>query len=76
MRAAKKALGFSVVHFFVAVAVAYALTGQWAVSLGVALIEPAINAILIFIHARWEEGHLTWGREGQGGDDVHMLAHA
>lgn len=58
MRAAKKALGFSVVHFLVGISVAFALTGQWAVALGVALIEPAINAVIIFFHARWEEGRM------------------
>ena len=47
MRALKKALGFSVVHFFVGITVAFALTGQWAVALGVALVEPAINAVII-----------------------------
>ena len=56
MRALKKALGFSVVHFFVGITVAFALTGQWAVALGVALVEPAINAVIIYFHARWEEG--------------------
>jgi uncharacterized membrane protein len=55
MRAAKKALSFSIVHFAVGLAVAYALTGQFGVSLGVALVEPAINAVILFFHARWEE---------------------
>lgn len=63
MRALKKALGFSVVHFFVGITVAFALTGQWAVALGVALVEPAINAVIIYFHARWEEG--AGSRSGQ-----------
>lgn len=54
-RALKKALGFSVVHFMVGLAVAFALTGQVAVALSVALVEPAINAVILFFHARWEE---------------------
>jgi len=56
MRALNKALGFSVVHFLVGITVAFALTGQWMVALGVALVEPAINAVIIYFHARWEEG--------------------
>jgi len=56
MRALKKALAFSAVHFVVGLSVAYALTGQAAVALGVALVEPAINAVILFFHARWEEG--------------------
>ncbi|HEY4344139.1 MAG TPA: DUF2061 domain-containing protein [Parvibaculum sp.] len=55
MRAFKKAVAFSVVHFIVGLAVAYALTGQAAVALGVALVEPSINAVILFFHARWEE---------------------
>lgn len=73
MRALKKAVGFSVVHFAVGLAVAYALTGHLAVALSVALIEPSINAVLIFAYARWEE-------RAQGGDSVGhglpMTSHA
>lgn len=59
MRALKKALAFSLVHFVVGLSVAYALTGQAAVALGVALVEPAINAVILFFHGRWEDhgGH-------------------
>jgi uncharacterized membrane protein len=73
MRALKKAVGFSLVHFAVGLAVAYALTGQMAVALSVALVEPSINAVLLFAHARWEE-------RSKGGDSVgpgfHMASHA
>lgn len=73
MRALKKAVGFSIVHFAVGLAVAYALTGHMAVALGVALIEPSINAVLLFTYARWEE-------RAQGGDNVghgpHIPSHA
>lgn len=59
MRALKRAVGFTVVHFFVGLSVAYALTGQVAVALGVALVEPAINGLLLFFYGRWEDrgGH-------------------
>ncbi len=55
MRALKKALAFSVVHFIVGLSVAYTLTGQAAVALGVALVEPAINAVILFFYGRWED---------------------
>lgn len=73
MRALKKAVGFSLVHFAVGLAVAFALTGQMAVALSVALVEPSINAVLLFAHARWEE-------RSQGGDkaarSLHIVSHA
>jgi len=52
--ALKKAVAFSAVHFVVGAGLAFILTGQWAVALGVALIEPLINAGIIYAHSRWE----------------------
>ncbi|MES1989921.1 MAG: DUF2061 domain-containing protein [Pseudomonadota bacterium] len=52
--ALKKALGFSAVHFVVGTGLAFILTGQWVVALGVALIEPIVNAGIIYGHSRWE----------------------
>ena len=57
MRAARKAVAFSVVHFFVGLAVAYALTGQAALAASVALVEPAVNALIHFAYESWREGH-------------------
>ena len=68
-RALKKALGFSMVHFAVGLGVAFALTGQVAVALSVALVEPAINAVILFFHARWEE-------RSRAMPGVHMASHA
>ena len=64
MRAARKAVSFSLVHFAVGLAVAYALTGQMAVSLGVALVEPAVNAVIHFFYEHWEEGRHNMGGGG------------
>lgn len=55
----KKAVAFSAIHFVVGMTLAYVLTGQWAVALGVALIEPVVNAAIIYGHARWESGRET-----------------
>ncbi|MDO8288212.1 MAG: DUF2061 domain-containing protein [Parvibaculum sp.] len=54
--ALKKAIGFSAIHFAVGMTLAYVLTGQWAVALGVALIEPVINAGIIYFYSRYELG--------------------
>jgi uncharacterized membrane protein len=67
MRALGKAVSFSLVHFAVGLSVAYALTGQWGVAAGVALIEPLINAVLLFAYARWEERRPRSGGGGSGG---------
>ena len=52
--ALKKAVAFSAFHFVVGMSLAFILTGQWAIALGVALIEPVINAGIIYAHSRWE----------------------
>jgi uncharacterized membrane protein len=61
MRAARKAVAFSIVHFLVGLAVAYALTGQAALAASVALVEPAVNALIHFFYERWHEGHQGGG---------------
>ncbi|HEX7776084.1 MAG TPA: DUF2061 domain-containing protein [Parvibaculum sp.] len=55
MRAAKKAVSFSLVHFAVGLAVAYSLTGRFGLSLSVALVEPAVNAVIHFFYEHWQE---------------------
>ena len=57
MRAARKAVAFSVVHFFVGLAVAYALTGQAALAASVAVVEPAVNALIHFLYESWHDGN-------------------
>lgn len=54
-RDALKTLSFAVLHFSVGFGVAYALTGSIAVASGVALIEPAVNTVVFFLHERaWQ----------------------
>ena len=52
----KKTTSFAVLHFGVAFAVTYALTGNWQVSGAVALIEPLVNTVAFFFH------ELFWSR--------------
>ncbi|WP_040500481.1 DUF2061 domain-containing protein [Henriciella marina] len=41
---------YSLMHLIVAVGVAYALTGNVAIALGIGLIEPAVQTIAYTIH--------------------------
>jgi len=48
-----KTLSFAVLHFSVGFGVTYALTGSAAIATGVALIEPAVNTVVFFLHERF-----------------------
>lgn len=62
MRAAKKAVSFTIIHFLVGLAVAYALTGQFIVAAGVALVEPLVSGVVHYFHDRWHETPAGGGR--------------
>ena len=50
-----KTLTFAVMHFSIAFAVAYALTGSAIVGGAVALVEPAVNTVAFYVHERlWQ----------------------
>ncbi|MFN7055786.1 DUF2061 domain-containing protein [Hyphomonas sp.] len=54
-RPALKTLTYSVMHFAVAITVAFALTGSWQAALAIGLIEPAVQTIAYAVHERvWE----------------------
>jgi uncharacterized membrane protein len=50
---------FAALHFSVGFGVTYALTGSIAIATGVALIEPAVNTVVFFLHER------VWQRLGR-----------
>ena len=51
-----KTATYSLMHLTVAIAVAYALTGNWAIALGIGLIEPFFQTIAYVLHERlWEK---------------------
>ena len=55
MRLVAKTASYGVVHICVAVTVAYALTGNLAIAIGIGLIEPAVQTIVFAIHEKvWE----------------------
>ena len=55
MRQILKTSTYAIMHFVVAVGVAYALTQNWQLALGIGLIEPLVQTVAYTIHERlWE----------------------
>ena len=52
MRDLWKTASYSATHLVVAVAVAFALTGNWHIALGIGLIEPAVQTLAYAAHER------------------------
>ena len=66
-----KTLTFACVHFTVAFAVAYALTGSILVGSLVALVEPIFNTVAYHFHEKaWER----WGGAKSKSDRAHVCA--
>ena len=67
---ALKPVTYSIMHFLVAVGVAFALTRDWRIALGVGLIEPLVQTIAYTLHeAAWErrlKGGSRAGDEASG----------
>jgi uncharacterized membrane protein len=52
-----KPLTYSAMHFTVAIAVAFALTRDWRIALGVGVIEPMVQTIAYMVHEKvWSSG--------------------
>ena len=50
-----KPLSYGLMHLAVAMTVAFALTGSWAVALGIGLIEPMVQTVFYALHERvWD----------------------
>ncbi len=51
-----KTITFAIVHFTVAFTVTYLLTGSLVVGGAVALVEPAINTVVFYVHEKiWQK---------------------
>lgn len=73
MRDLTKTATFAALHFAVGFGVSYALTGSVAVATGIALIEPAVNTVVFYLHEQ------AWKKVGRGepsGSHRHMLGTA
>ncbi|MEM8919221.1 MAG: DUF2061 domain-containing protein [Pseudomonadota bacterium] len=55
-----KTFSFLILHFIVGFSVAFAFTGSFAISSGIALIEPLANAVVFFFHERAWRGGFSW----------------
>ncbi len=45
-----KTLSYGAMHMGIAIAVAYALSGDWTVALAIGLVEPCVQTIAFFFH--------------------------
>lgn len=55
MLSAFKSFSYCLMHLAVAMAVAFALTGSWAIALGIGLIEPMVQTVFYALHERvWD----------------------
>ena len=63
MRLAMKTTSYGITHIVVATAVAYALTGNLAVAIGIGLIEPIVQTGVFSLHEYlWEHRNNRPGR--------------
>lgn len=62
-----KTTSYAVMHMTLAIIVAYALSGSWAVALAIGLVEPCVQTVAFFFHER------AWHKFGgdMPGDDHH-----
>ncbi len=59
-RPALKTLTYSLMHFTVAISVAFALTGNWKAALAIGLIEPLVQTAAYTLHERaWDSPDRT-----------------
>ncbi|RYG28372.1 MAG: DUF2061 domain-containing protein [Burkholderiales bacterium] len=56
---ALKPVTYSIMHLVVAISVAYALTGDWRIALGVGVIEPMVQTVAYMLHEK------AWGAGGK-----------
>lgn len=47
-----KTLTYAAMHFVVAIAVAFALTGDWRLALAVGIVEPIVQTLAFAVHER------------------------
>lgn len=50
MRTLAKTGTYCLMHFFVALGVAYAITGSWALATAISLIEPLVQTAFYYVH--------------------------
>ena len=66
-RPALKTLTYSVMHFTVAITVAFALTGSWQAALAIGMIEPLVQTLAYALHER------AWACRGRPADPAAAI---
>ncbi|MDJ0685883.1 MAG: DUF2061 domain-containing protein [Alphaproteobacteria bacterium] len=69
-REARKSSTYAVMHMVVAMAVAFALSGDWRIALGIGLIEPMVQTVAYAVHERF------WARRSSKTDIEDTVAAA
>lgn len=57
-----KTASYAIMHFAVAILVAFALTLDWRKALAIGIVEPFVQTFAFALHERW------WSRRGQAAD--------
>ena len=65
---ALKPVTYSVMHLAVAISVAYALTRDWRIALGVGVIEPMVQTVAYMLHEK------AWGPDKRNGGTKRELS--
>lgn len=67
MRPVAKTIAYGVVHLGMSIAVAYLLTRDWWVSLGIGIVVPLVQVAVHFLHDRFR-AQRDGGASGDGKD--------
>ena len=58
-----KTLTYCLMHFAVAITVAYLLSGDWAIALSIGIIEPLVQTVFFNVHERrWNKASSAYKR--------------
>lgn len=61
---------YAIMHFVVAICVAYVLTRDWRAALAIGIVEPFVQTIAFYFHDR------AWSRSSHGGEAPVSAANA
>lgn len=58
-----KTVTYCLMHFCVAIAVAYIISGNWAIALSIGILEPLVQTIFFNLHERkWNSARANYKR--------------
>jgi uncharacterized membrane protein len=58
-----KTLTYCLMHFMVAIMVAYAISGDWAIALSIGIVEPLVQTVFFNLHERkWNQARTHYHR--------------